>query len=435
MRVPLGCLIVMLSFSLDAHADWLGFRGDGTAISSVKNLPTEWTKDNILWKTKLPGLGSSSPIIVGDQIFFTCYTGYGMKLTTGFKGGSVMIPGGNAGKQKDLRLWFLSVDRQTGKIQWQKEIKPNLPEAPFKGFLREHGYASSTPVSDGKNVYVFFGKSGVFAFSLDGKQLWQTMVGDGTHQYGSATSPVVVGDTLVVNASVECKALLGLNKKTGKIIWREELPACWASPVVVTLKDGKQEVVMNGPQKIFGLDAKTGTVLWHCKGIGGSGDAGTTCSTPAVSGDMVYMMAASPFIQSSIIAIRAGGRGEIDKTHVLWKERGGAGICSPVAAGDYVYWVDSFVHCVAAKDGKLITKDRLYDNRGEYASAIVADGKVFAQTRFDGVFVLKEGKDLKPLAKNQFTGDETQFNATPAISDGKIFIRSNEFLYCIGTKE
>src|SRR5262249_28761343 len=146
------------------------FRGPGgLGVSTDKDLPTKWgDKENLVWKTPLPGPGGSSPIIVGDRVFLTCYTGYG-------------IPGEDAGDQKDLKRHLLCIDRKKGTVLWDKSVAAKLPEPRYGGFLALHGYASSTPVSDGKQVYVYFGKSGVFAYDLEGKQLWQADVGTGTH--------------------------------------------------------------------------------------------------------------------------------------------------------------------------------------------------------------------------------------------------------------
>ncbi len=429
------CALTVLTLAGVGHADWRGFRGDGTATSKDKNLPTKWNKNNILWKTDLPGPGASSPVVVGDRVFVTGYKGYGLKITKGFSGGfNLFKKKAKPGKQDDLRLYFGCLDRKTGKLLWSKTLKPKLPEVKFEGFLREHGYASSTPVSDGERVYVFFGKTGVFAFDLKGKQLWRKSVGIGTHQWGSGTSPVLAGNTLVVNAAVESQAIIGLDKTTGKELWRHSVPVNWVSPVVVDLKGGKQEIVINGPQKVVGLDPETGKELWFTKGLGGKGTNGGTCATPAVQGDKVFVTYASPFIPARTMAIKCGGKGDITKTHVLWKTRGGAGITSPVALGDYLYWADSIAHCLAIKDGKKIKDIRLHSNNVEYPSAIAADGKLYVQTRYQGVFVLKAGEKLKILAKNTFPDDNTIFNATPAISDGQIFVRSNKAIYCVGAK-
>lgn len=428
----------LLLFASSARADWPGFRGDGSSVSGDKNLPAMISAESLLWKAKLPGLGASSPVIVGDRIFLTSYSGYGAKLTESFKGGGGFTKekDNNADDQKRLKLWLLCLDRTKGEVAWQREIEPKLPEAPFKSFLREHGYASSTPVSDGNRLYVFFGRTGVIAFDFTGKKLWQKDVGAGTHEWGSASSPALSEQTVVVNASIESRGLVALDKITGNEKWRTtNLAICWTSPVVVNLPGGKQEFIFSAPGKISGVDPDSGTELWTCEGLGGKGGlSGSTCSTPTVQGDKVYVMSAGPSTPPTMLAVRAGGRGDVTKTHLLWKQKVGGGICSPVAAGKHVFFVDGLAYCLNADNGEVLTKERLYDARGEYASPVVADGKVYALTRFDGLFVLKAGPRMERLEHFGFEGDKSIFNSTPAVSDGRLYLRSNAFLYCFGRK-
>ncbi|MBI3409087.1 MAG: PQQ-binding-like beta-propeller repeat protein [Planctomycetes bacterium] len=440
--------------------DWPSFRGPSENGSiKAKNLPAEWSQDNFLWKTKLPGLGSSTPITVGDKVFVTCYAGYGAKLIkTDFskgktkgdaKGGAKADPKGDSKgetkgeakgdaepeDQKNLKLLLVCIDRTKGNIAWTKEIEPKLPEQKFNGFIREHGYASSTPVSDGERIYVFFGKSGVFAFDLKGNQLWQADVGSRTDGWGSASSPALSKNTVIVNAAIESRSLVGLDKKTGKELWRKEkIAKNWVSPVLVNLQGGKQEVVLNAPGKILGFDPDSGAELWSCDGIGKDGDFGYTCSTPAVHKDMLYAMGAGPGMPPTLIAVRAGGRGDVTKTHLVWKEKAGAGISSPTIHNGKIYWVNNAAVCVDADTGKSLYKERVYSSIGEYTSTVAADGKVFALTRVDGLYVLAEGEKFEKLAHNSFDGDDSIFNSSPAISNDRIYIRSNAYLYCIGKK-
>jgi outer membrane protein assembly factor BamB len=177
-RYILTALLTALVSIPVAAADWTQFRGPGgLGVSTEKGLPTNWSgSENIVWKTDLPGAGTSSPIFVGDKIFLTCYSGYNE-------------PGQRGGSQEDLKRQVVCLNRQTGKLVWAKEIPSKLPEQ--ERIRDDHGYASNTPVSDGKTVFAFFGKSGVFAFDLTGKQLWHADVGDELNGWGSAASPVV----------------------------------------------------------------------------------------------------------------------------------------------------------------------------------------------------------------------------------------------------
>jgi outer membrane protein assembly factor BamB len=432
--------VVLFLGSLSA-ADWPGFRGpSGVGVSYDQHLPVQWSADNVLWKVKLPGLGTSSPILSNDKVFLTTYTGYGTSLSKGMGGKRGGGKGGKGkgatetGDQKDLRLHVLCLDAQDGHKLWQKDVEPKLPEAPFGGFLREHGYASSTPVTDGKRVYVFFGKSGVLAFDLAGKQLWQTDVGSGTDKWGSASSPVLFKDLVIVNAAIESKSLVGLDRKTGTEVWRTPgIGKCWTSPLLVETKDGKHELVLSLPGKVVGYDPETGKELWHCQGIG-TGGFGYTTATPVARDGVVYASGGGGPTPMTTLAVRAGGRGDVNASHVLWRQKVGSGICSPVLSGDFLCWVAGTATCLRADTGKLVYKETLYDGRGEYVSPVAAGDKIFALTRFDGLFVLAGGEKFQQLAHNQFEGDKSVFNASPAVSNERLYIRSNEYLYCVGKK-
>ncbi len=456
-----------------AAADWPCFRGPKGGVADDVDLPAQWTKDNVLWKVKLPGLGSSSPITAGDKVFVTCYSGYGTTLTKGFggggkggfggKGGSDKGKGGDKGKsddkgkggfdkgkggfgfggpdtggeQKNLRLLLLCLERATGKILWQKDIPPKLPEFPFNNFNREHGYASSTPVTDGERVYVFFGKTGVLAFDLDGNRLWHVDVGSGTDAWGSAASPILYQDLLIVNAAIESQSLVALNKKSGKEVWRVKgLGKSWSTPVLVQSsppgrgQGGKQELVVSLPGKMAAYDPRTGDELWHCEGIAGM----YTISSPVARDGVVYAMGGGGPTPPMALAVRAGGRGDVTKTHVLWRKKAGTGISSPVLSGDHVCWVAGAAWCLKAADGETAYQERLYDGFGEYVSAVAAGDKIFALTRFDGLFVLAGGGKFQKLGHYDFEGDSSIFNASPAVSNGRLYIRSNNYFYCIGKK-
>jgi outer membrane protein assembly factor BamB len=190
--------------------DWMQFRGPGgQGVSDDKGLPETWSEtENLVWKTRLPGPGTSSPITVGDAIFFTCYSGYAESPQ-------------DPGDQKNLMRHLVCLDRKTGAIRWSKDIKPELPESAYRpGNDGQHGYASSTPACDGESLFVFFGKSGVFRFDLAGNPVWSRSVGKDTTGWGSATSPLLYNDLVIVNAGVESGALAALNKSDRSEAWR-----------------------------------------------------------------------------------------------------------------------------------------------------------------------------------------------------------------------
>src|SRR5262245_28042621 len=233
-------------------ADWAQFRGPGgLGISAEKNLPDSWSQtENIAWKTGLPGAGTSSPIVVGKRIYLTSYSGYA-------------VPGEAGGNMEELKRHLLCLNAEDGKIIWNKTIASKLPE---QARIREdHGYASSTLAADGERIYAFFGKSGVVAYDHDGKELWNADVGTGLNGWGSASSPILFGDLVIVNASVESGSMVGLDRKTGKEVWRANgIQQSWNTPVLVPLDGGKTELAVAVPDKVLGFDPATGKELWRC---------------------------------------------------------------------------------------------------------------------------------------------------------------------------
>ena len=241
----------LLSFLLEivlirpaAGTDWPQFRGPtGNGISSDAKAPLEWNDTkNIQWKIALPGPGSSSPIVSGDYVFVTCYSGYGVAPE-------------EPGKIEDLKRHLLCLKLNEGKVVWSHSVDAVLPEDAFRGMgITEHGYASSTPVADGQHVYVFFGKTGVLAFDFQGKELWRADVGheSSNRRWGSSASPILYRDTVIVNASEESRSIRALDKMTGKEKWKAEAAALqlsYATPLVVDLHDaGEHEAVEIGAQ-------------------------------------------------------------------------------------------------------------------------------------------------------------------------------------------
>jgi outer membrane protein assembly factor BamB len=408
------------SVLLAGPADWTEFRGpNSSGVGEAKDLPAKWSdKENIVWKTELPGPGGSSPIALGERVFVTCYTGYG-------------VPGDDSGDQKDLKRHLVCLDRKKGTILWDKAVGAKLPEARYGGYLALHGYASSTPVTDGERVYVFFGKTGVFAFDLAGKQLWQASVGTKTHGWGSATSPVLYKDLVIVNASVESGSLVALKKKDGTQEWKAGgVGGTWNSPVLVDVKGGKQEVVLRGTRSVLGFDPATGKQLWHLDGF----RDGYVCPTVVARDGIVYSLGGR--FQGSNAAVKAGGEGDASSNEV-WVGKGpGGSICSPALYGEYLYWVsdNGMAHCIKAKDGEKVYSERLPNSGTLYASITIADGKIYAVSRNRGTFVLAAKPKYELLAHNKFESDKSIFNACPAVSKGQLLIRSDKYLYCIGKK-
>ena len=411
LRPLLSAFLATCLITVPALADdWRQFRGPGgLGASSETDLPTNWddTK-NLAWKTALPGYGCSSPVTLGDRIYITCYSGYGTP-----DGGSI----------EDLRLHVMCLARGDGSIIWNKEIKPRLPESEK---VRDHGYAAPTPTTDGEHLYVFFGKSGVFKFDLEGNQLWQALVGDGTHGWGCGTSPVLWEGLVIVNASVESRSLVAINKSDGKEAWRASgMKASWNTPHLVKLANGSQELVVSVQGSILGFEPATGEQLWQCKGI-----QDYVCPSVISQDGVVYAIGGRT---SRCIAVKAGGRGDVTDSHRLWEARAGANVSSPVIHEGHLYWVsdrNKVAYCVRMDDGEIVYSERF---KGQpYASTIVADDKLYVVTRYSGVYVLAAQPKFEILAHNEFDRDNSGFNASPIVSGGQLFIRSNQYLYCIG---
>jgi len=252
-----ACLILVVMFLPAVHAadEWPRFRGLQAGVADDDpRLPDTWSPTkNIVWKIDLPGPGASSPIVVGDKVFVTAYSGYGLKE--------------NEGDQKDLRRHLLCLNRKTGEKIWDKTFEPKLPEHKYAGEGAYQGYAGNTPVSDGKSLFAFFGKSGVYCFDLDGNEKWHVSVGEGTSGWGSGTSPVLFGDTVIVNASVESGTLVALNKEDGKEVWKAKgIGSSWNTPQIAKTKEG-QELIVSIQDWIVGLRPDSGEELWRAEGV------------------------------------------------------------------------------------------------------------------------------------------------------------------------
>lgn len=428
--------------------DWPRFRGpNGGGVNLDGPTPTQWSEtENLKWKLELPGPGSSSPIVVGDRVFLTCWTGYGTDPA-------------DPGDQKDLARHLLCINRETGKIEWSQAVAPSAPEEPFRGMFAENGYASHTPVSDGERVYVFFGKSGVIAFDMKGNQLWQKGVGidSDPRGWGSASSPILYKNLVIVTASAESQALVAFDGKTGEEAWRSEsegYSGTWGTPILVEA-EGRTDLVLAVPYEIWGLNPDTGKLRWYCNGI----EADSMCSSVVAGDGIVYAVEAGPG-GGGAIAVRAGGTGDVTKTHVLWTQNERSRIGTPLIHEGRMYWITGGVaNCIDAVTGERVYQERLggpaapdgnagqaggrpggrrrggggfggFGGGQDYSSPVAADGKLYFVSRTGDMSVLALGSEFSLLAQNRFD-EPGDFSATPAISNGELLIRSNKFLYCV----
>lgn len=389
--------------------NWPQFRGaGGQGISDEKGLAVTWSdNENIAWKTALPGYGASSPIALDGKLYVTCYSGYAI--------------GDGSGDMENLTLHIVCVDAAKGNIIWDTKIKPSLPESKR---VRDHGYAAATPATDGKHLYVFLGKSGVFKFDLKGKQIWQASVGTKTHGWGSGTSPVLYKDLVIVNASVESKSLVAINKETGKEVWRSEgMKSSWNTPHLIEVSKGKHELAVSVKGLVLGFDPATGKELWRCEGI-------PDYICPSIISDKGILYAIGGR-SSKAIAIRSGGRGDVTGTHKLWQADVGSNVTSPVIHDGHLYWVsdrNKTAYCLSMADGSVKYSEKI--DKQPYASPLLVDGRIYVVTRFDGTLVLAAQPEFKQLSHNKLS-DASTFNASPIVCNGNLILRSNENLYCI----
>jgi outer membrane protein assembly factor BamB len=421
MRAGYYALVLMLAGvgSLGAAESWMQFRGPGgQGVSSEKTLPTNWSAtENIAWKTALPGAGTSSPILVGDKIYLTCYSGYN-------------VPG-QPGEMSDLKRHLVCLNRKDGKLLWKNDIAAKLPEQ--ERIRDDHGYASSTPASDGKAIYCFFGKSGAYAFDLSGKEIWKADLGDELNGWGSAASPVLFENLVIVNASVESSTLYALNKATGKEVWQlDNIKESWNTPVLAKTKDGKTELLVAVMGQVLGLDPKTGSQLWSCE----TKIPWYMVPSTVVEDGVSYWIGGR---SGAAFAVRLGGEGDVSDTHRVWTGTTNSNVPSPLVHGGHMFWASDnqgIVYCAEAATGKIVYQERLPRADQFYASPILADGKIYYITRSGKTFVVAASPKFELLATNDLRSDDERgmFNACPVVADGRLLIRSDKHLYCIDEK-
>jgi outer membrane protein assembly factor BamB len=396
-------------------SDWSRFRGpSGMGVSEVKGLPVTWSSDeNLVWKTPLPGAGASSPIVFGERIYLTSYTGF-------------FVPGESGGSPEDLQRHLIAFNRADGKIVWNKAVQAKLPE---EQRIRDHGFAANTPAADDDAVYVFFGKTGVFAFDHDGKQKWQADVGSNTHGWGTSASPVLYKDLVFINASVESESLVALDRRTGTEKWRAKgVREAWNTPVVVKAASGREELVVATQGKILAFNPDTGAPLWSCKT-----DIGWYM-VPSVIADkgIVYSLGGRSGVAA--LAVRAGGSGDVTAEHRLWTSTKGSNVSSPVYHDGYLYWMNDsrgVAYCAKADTGEVMYEERVNRADQVYSSALLADGKIYYLNRMGKTFVVPAKPQYELLATNDLS-DRGVFNGSPAVDGQRLLIRSDKFLYCIG---
>ncbi len=430
--------VAILAFATLAADNWPQFRGPAAGGVSTGNPPVEWngeTGKNILWKTEIPGLGHSSPIIWGDKIFLTSAVPESgeAKLKTGLYGDIQPVKGESAQKFN-----VYCVDRKSGKILWERTATSGVPK------IMRHPkstHASPTPATDGKFLVVSFGSEGLYAYDLGGKLIWKKDLGvldSGFYmvpdaQWGYASSPVLHEGVLLILADVQKNSFLAaFDAATGKELWRtarQDVPT-FGSPAVAPYGDGGKQVVVNGWKQIAGYDFKTGKQLWTLKG---GGDI--PVPTPVYADGLVVVTNAHGS-KRPIYAIKTDASGDItdSKTAFAWQ--------LPLA-GNYMQTplVDKGLGYFCFDNGVLTvyqmsTGEKLYQQRlggtTGFTSSAVAGSKTLYITNEDGhTFVLAKGGEYKLLGENEI-GEQVM--ATAAISGDVLYMRGRSHLFAIGNK-
>jgi len=402
-----------------APTDWPAFRGlGGTGISTAGKPPTEWAADkNLAWRVELPGSGASSPIVVGNLVIVLAYSG-------------------GTGKEPLART-IVAYNSDSGKQEWEYRPETTHTEDGYNGFLTEHGYASSTPASDGKHIVAMLGKSGVVCLSMTGKELWRAATGtmSANRRWGSAASPIIVGDLVVVNAAEEARALMAFDLATGQQVWKAEgaaLELSYGTPVLARNSKGEDELLLGVPDEIWSIHPRTGKLRWHIN----APLPGNVSPSPAVANDLVLIQGGYP--STTLVAAPLGGNGKLPADAIRWQ----TGVASYVPSGlvhdGYFYCVTDkgLAVCLEAATGAVKYQERLDIKGAEsrskpvYASLVLADGHLYAVTRNAGVFVYAVGTSFsKPSVMKLGEGED--FSATPAISGNSMFLRSDTALYCV----
>ncbi|MFP6904218.1 MAG: PQQ-binding-like beta-propeller repeat protein [Verrucomicrobiota bacterium] len=415
--------LLICTFALLAPAeDWPRFLGPGGAGVSAEQVPVSWSEtQNIRWKKDLPGPGNSSPIVSGGKLFVTCYSGYGMDRRA---------PGDISKLQRHL----ICLDALSGRQLWERIVIAEHEEDPYRGFITEHGYASSSPVADGEQVAVFYGKTGVIVYDFSGEELWRKNLGTQStrKRWGSAASPILYKDLVIVNAAEESAALYAFDKKTGSPAWKASgnaLPMTYGTPRIVS-EGGRDSLLLALPNEVWGLNPESGKLRWLCESPYG----GNISPSVVVGGGHAYAFGGFP--KKGAIAVKLGGKGDVSASHLVWDARHTPYVPTPVYLDGYLFWAsrDSFAQCLNARTGEEVFKARL-DSRTDaprfYASPVKAGKVIYLVSRNAGTFVLAAGNTFKQLGQNIIASDSSEFGNSPAISNGALYLRSNQAIYCI----
>ena len=403
-------------------ANWPAWRGaDGQGVTSERNLPTRWSDtENVRWKIPLPDRGNSTPIVWGDKIFVT------------------------QAIEKDNSRGLLCFSKRDGKLLWQKSVTWEGKESSHE----TNPYCSASPVTDGERVIVWYGSAGAICYDLNGKELWRRDLGKQTHGWGYGSSPVLHGDLCILyHGPAEPGFLVALDKKTGEVKWKVEQPAlekrprtdgfrgretggmvgAFGSPLLIKAA-GRDELIMSYPQLLCSYDPATGKELWRCDGLNE-----LVYSSPVFADGLVVGMGG---FNGSSIAVKPGGSGDVTKTARVWREeRAKKNRCGSAVSRDghlYLANMEGFVECLEIKTGTMLWSERLPakgPKSESWSSMVLAGDLIYILNQSGDCIVLKASPKFEVVSTNA-VGNE-MCNASVAVSDGELFIRTHKHLWCI----
>lgn len=432
----LHCVAVPETLGAGAEADglkyWPQWRGPSwNGVAAEADPPVTWSEtENVRWKTPIPGSGWATPIVWGDRIFLLTAIALDEEMPV-----PDVIPEGTPrinDHPQVITLWkpqrfaVVCIDRATGEPLWQRIVHEAMPH---QGHHRKGGYASASPVTDGRHVFSYFGSFGLYCHDFEGRLVWENgpepqAIED---SLGEGSSPALSGNTLVIVVDQELQSyVVAIDKRTGKELWRQdrEETSNWSTPRIFT-HAGREQVVVNG-KTVRCYDLSTGALLWQC-----SGQSEGAIPMPAVGHGLVF--ATSGYARDTLHAIALGQRGDLsDSPSIVWSlNRGTPYVPCPMLWGDEIYLLEdrSFFSCLTASDGtQHYLKHRLPGVLNFSASPVGAADRIYLLSEEGRMIVLRRGKEIEVLAINQL--DET-FYASPAIVGSEMYLRGDRHLYCL----
>ena len=437
--------VALVSAQNNNQAHWPQWRGPFFNGLARGDAPTSWNDTtNIKWKANIPGRGFSTPVIWGDRIFLTTAVPTGKPAAAPSTAvdqapaanaqGGRRSAGGDAGPQAEHRFDVLCLDRKTGKILWQKTAKV---AEPHEGYHRVYGsFASNSPSTDGRYVYVSFGSRGIYCYDFNGKLIWEKDLAVQMKMrlaFGEGSAPLLMDDRLIAVFDHDAGSfIVALDKRTGKELWRapRDEGSSWSTPLAIQ-HNGRTQVVVSATRKVRSYDPKTGTVLWEAAGLGAN-----VIPMPVYSDGLVYVM--SGYRDPRLMAVKLGREGDLTNSDsIVWNQtRGLAYTTSPVLHENKLYVVtdNGTISAFNAVTGEpFYAQVRLPGSYNMKASPVAANGKLYLATENEDVVILKLGDKFEVLATNKLT--DQVFIATPVIAESEIFLRGQNTLFCISEKK